>query len=394
METENWQKSLYVSLVLFLVSFCVVIFESCSQKLSQSQSPTAPVASEESKGNPKQKKDVVEGVKPMIQYFSEGYIYNGGTEWFLVNYAPASGLHTMLDVSTATPDQLSTFYHYYGFRIASCTDQNRSEYTSAGFNQDSLLIYLGSGDSGGLIANWQTAVNDCGSSVLGYWIDEPSNVISASTMYQVQTLVLGYGKPLWLDDYDTGVIPEWEYPCYSYHLADWGTLHYANYLMCDADNAKNTNGVGDCGTYLAENYNEFLNYDPGLNIFNTVFTMPAYPSEGDVIAWLENHVPQVNNFALWLPSSWSWGDIDNFVGWAYQAGFLGQYQLLKQAQYVCEANNVGFSPGSSGIAGSYYGVWNGSYYTGPVDPNTQGATLCWMLQTWVSQNQYQTVFAR
>ena len=286
-----------------------------------------------------------------------------------------------------------TLYQKYCFRRAICSHGYVSGLVAAGFSENQILVIIGGNKQ--LNPDWQTVVSTFGDSVMGYFIDEPSGYINSTEMQEVQSYIQGYGSQLWLDDYDTGVIPN-DYLCYQYHLADWVALDDCAYLMCDADNAGDLNGQGLCGTWLAQDYGEFLNKGLSQPYFNTIFTMRPYPSEGDVISWINNNPSQISNFALYLPPGWGWsqGDMDNFAIYAYQAGFLGSFQELYQIQYVCEQNSVAFTPGSR-TAGYYYGVLtDGWYYTGPVDPSTPGAVVCWQSNGWYSLNQYQTVYAR
>ncbi len=348
----------------------------------------------------------------MIPSYQAGAIAYGGTEWFLVNWVPATphnGTYTMIDPTDGyTPDELQKFHQYYGFTRAISDSAFVGEWESAGFDSHQILVSIGYNNNGSadLNSDWQGIVDYFQSQVLGYSFDEPSGDggkgISASQMQSIENSVHAVGSKLWLDDYDTGVIPY----SLSNQLQDvvreshiWGEamLENSDYIMCDADNAKATDGEDDIGCYVGEDYNEFQSAFTGQPAFNTIFTRPPYSVRNieSVVNWIVAHlgVP-INTFAVWLPSGWTWADVDGFAQYAYQAGFLGQYQLLEQAKYVCLENNVTFVPTSSDVQGTYYGVLNNGVYTGPVDPSTSGATACWSIQTWVSQNHYQTVYAQ
>ncbi len=263
------------------------------------------------------------------------------------------------------------------------------DYSSA-FGLKNLLIRIG---YQGVDANWQTVVSTYGDSVLGYMIDEPWDKVSASSIQSIAGFIHGYGSTLWLDDYDTGMMP-YDYPCYSRHQADWSALNSCDYLMCDADNSGNTNGSSICGTWLAQNYNAFLGSEPPTPVFNTIYTTPPYYSEGDVTSWMDDHISRITTFALYLNSGYSWSDVDEFAQYAYQAGYLGEYEEQFQAEYTCDEDGVEFNPGTE-LDGSYWGVWSGTGYTGPVDPSTTpGAVECWTLTEWNPLNQYQTLYAR
>lgn len=75
-----------------------------------------------------------------------------------------------------------------------------------------------------------------------------------------------------------------------------------------------------------------------------------------------------------------------FTDVAFQYGWLQGVNQLWNFLYTCQQNKVAFYP--PGGLGDYYGVWNGSEYTGPVDPNSPGATLCWVLTSETATGQY------
>lgn len=383
---------------IYIMAVSFAMFQSCNQNFNHEQSPTA--ASTVQKADSTAKKESgekkVSGVQPLVPNYNQGAIYYGGTEWSFQNYVPATshnGTYTLLHATIATLGQLDTLHNYYGFTRATLNYTGVSGYSPV-FGLSNLLIRIGYQN---VDANWDSVVNVYGNSVLGYMIDEPSDKVSASTIQSIASYIHSHGSSLWLDDYDTSVEPTDDYPCYSGHLADWSALNSCDYLMCDADNTTYTNGGGVCGTWLAENYNAFLGYQqppPPTPVFNTIYTTPPYTSEGDVTSWMDTHLSQIKTFGLYLGYPFSWTDVATFAQYAYQAGYLGEYQEQEEAKYTCQQNAVLFDPGSSGTAGSYYGVWNGSGYTGPVDPSTQGAVLCWLFTGWNPMNQYQTVYAQ
>ena len=305
----------------------------------------------------------------------------------------------MLEAGSYTSDQLAELHNHYGFTRIICTPGSWADYVNAGFAQNQIILLIG---YQGLDLNWQDEILNYGPPApvrfLGFMVDEPSGFVTGATMQKVAQEVHSYGDQLWLDDYDTGVISDVLYfAAHNYHLADVPMLDNADYTMCDADNSENLDGMAGIGCYVGQDYDEFLNWFSGTPKFNTIFVMPTYSERNvqTVVDWITNgHIgTPITNFALYLPSGWSWAEVDGFAQYAYQAGFLGQYQLLEQAKYVCLQNNVTFVPTSSDVEGTYYGVLNNGVYTGPVDPSTSGATACWSIQTWVSQNQYQTVYA-
>ncbi len=287
---------------------------------------------------------------------------------------------------------------------AICGSDYVSQFHAAGFNTNQILVGIGYNDANGnatINPDWQNIVSGWGSQVLGYFFDEPSGSqggisILPSYMETVQSAIHAVGSKLWLDDFDSGVMP---YPYDNYHPAGHQILDHGDYIMCDADNSKWVSGVGGVGCYVGEDYNEFQEWFPGGSqpTFNTIFTMPTFDNRniGSVVNWMDDHLGNnINTFVLWLPeNAWNWDEVTAFAGYAYQAGFLGQYQELKQIEYVCQLDNVGFPPGTDSQMG-YYGVLtDGWYYAGPVDPSTPGAILCWA-EGWNWLNQYQTVYAR
>ncbi len=388
---------------VFFLILTLALLQSCNQKLNQSESPTAPSVSAKADSTSQtgaSKRKAVSSVIPLIPSYQQGAIAYGGTEWFLVNWVPATshnGTYTMVDPNGCSSDQWSQLYQHYGFQCAIVNVNYVSELTSVGFSRSDLLVGIG---SHGLDANWQDELNQYTNTVMGYFIDEPSGFIDGATMQNVKTAVHNARSTLWLDDYDTGVISSILYVVqHNYHLADVPMLDNADCVMCDADNSYWVSGEGGIGCYVGEDYNEFQGWfgGSGQPLFNTIFTMPPYTNQNvpSVVDWASSHLGNhIAFFALYLPAGWSWSDVDGFAQYAYQAGFLGQYQLLEQAKYVCLQNNVTFVPTSSDVEGTYYGVLDNGSYTGPVDPSTSGATACWSIQTWVSQNQYQTIYAQ
>jgi hypothetical protein len=304
----------------------------------------------------------------------------------------------MLEAGGYSSDQLVELRQHYGFTRIVCPSSAWSDYVNAGFSRNQIILLIG---YHGLDYEWQDTVLIYGGfGFLGFMADEPSGFVTAATMQGVAQEVHSYGDHLWLDDFDTGVIPADLINTIEHnnHLADVPMLDNADHVMCDADNSQLLNGMAGIGCYLGEDYNEFLGWFTGTPDFNTIYVMPTYSERNvqTVVDWIANgHIgTPIQNFALFLPAGWSWAEVDGFAQYAYQAGFLGQYQQLEQAKYVCLENNVTFVPTSSDVEGTYYGVLDNGSYTGPVDPSTSGATACWSIQTWVSQNQYQTIYAQ
>ena len=325
----------------------------------------------------------------MLQYHAKGSVVNGGTQWFLMDYVPATshnGTYTMIDAGSSSFADEAEFVSHYGFTRAICDSAYVPQFRSAGFSINQILVGIGFNNGGvaTLDENWQNTVNCYGNQVLGYFIDEPSGDegqgITDTYMQIVQTAVHAVGSKLWLDDYDTGVIG---LPlAHGFHLINVPLIDHGDYIMCDADNSNWVSGVGGIGCYVGEDYDEFQTWFGGGSqpTFNTIFTMPTFDNRnvGSVMNWMDAHLGNnINTFALWLPANaWNWTEVEAFADSAYQAGFLGAQQELMQAQYTCQQNNVAFVP--SGFDANYYGVLTDDwYYSGPVDPSLPGATLCW-----------------
>ncbi len=154
------------------------------------------------------------------------------------------------------------------------------------------------------------------------------------------------------------------------------------------------------GPYLSDDYNEFQSWF-GDN-FNGIAAQAmdnsgALRNDGTMVDWLNAH-PSIDNFALFVGTNdvvknYPTGQlqsIPNFDNDAAAAGFLGTENELYTYLYVCQQNAVRFTPPSS--SGSYYGLWRGSGYTGPVDPSTQGAVLCWLLISRTPTGQFQDIY--
>lgn len=414
-------KAIPMSLTLvFLVGLLTVYLSSCNHsKVGQPVSPTSAATSSDSSGTPPAKgkgvgkKDVVSStVKPALpppgsclgnqqgwQYVSSIYQFNG-------IYLPEDvqkGKYLMFMTSNVSSDKFATMYQKYCFRRVVCGDGDVTSLTSPGlFSRNQLLITLPNGGpfgdclaTGKLASGWQNLVAKYSNTVLGYFIDEPSGNLTGADMSGVATVVHANHSSLWLDDYDTGVISNiFYFAAHNCHLADYAMLQYGDCIMNDADNAKLTNGWAGLGCYVGEDYNVFQ-YNLGSK-FNSIWTMNGFPNAGSVAAWIQSN-SGITNFAIYLTSSWSWADLDQFMTYADQAGFLGhQYQVYNYT-YVCQTNCVNFTPPNSPSAGAgssvYYGVWtNSAYYRGPVDPSTPGATVCSTLQSTAPTSQTVNVY--
>ena len=356
-------------------------------------------------------KDSVSTIKPQVpppgsgymegsQYVADYYQFNGV-------YLPedsAKHKYLMFMTSNVSSDKFETMYQKYCFRRVVCGDGDINALESAHFSRNQLLISIGNGGGcgfpypspgPGLLSNWRHLVDTYTGNVLGYMYDEPSGWTNGDTMKAVADYIHTRNGSLWLDDYDTGVISSVPYFAYhNCHLADDVMLPNGDYIMNDADNAQATNGWDGIGCYIVDDFNEFQ-YWFGAK-FNSIFTMNGFPNEASLVSWVQSH-PSISNYAIYLTSSWSWGDLDSFMGYADQAGFLGHQYQVYYYTYVCQTNSVKFTPPSAPEAGAgkpaYYGVWtNNAYYTGPVDPSTPGAVLCWAFQSGAATSQTVNVY--
>lgn len=324
MKTAQGKQILLRLISLVSVPFCITFFGSCNQKISQSQSPTAPSVTQKtdytsaisaSKAVKPKGSDTPSTVQPLLRTYTEGSVYNTTTtEWMLVHFVPAvshNGTYTMFTADNCTIAQCATMLQYYGFSRAVCSDGSVPNLLSANFSLNQILVQIGNGGGcgfpypspgPGLFSNWQALVDKYKNTVLGYYYDEPSGWTTGAAMQSVA----GYihttypGAKLWLDDYDTGVISSILYfTFHNCHLADDVMLHYGDYIMSDADNASATNGWDGIGCYIGQDYNEFQSWFPFQPTFNTIYTMSSYPNEGSLMNWMDAHLNStISNFAL------------------------------------------------------------------------------------------------
>ncbi|MGB6065501.1 MAG: hypothetical protein WBG50_11880 [Desulfomonilaceae bacterium] len=112
----------------------------------------------------------------------------------------------MIDMANIGASDMARFYQYYGFTTAICGSDKEPDAIAARFREDSLLIQI-SNNQTGLFPGWNQSVASLKNDVLGYLADEPSGKIAPVTMQGVRTAIDGVGSVLWIDDYDTGVIP-------------------------------------------------------------------------------------------------------------------------------------------------------------------------------------------
>ena len=134
---------------------------------------------------------------------------------------------------------LATLYNKYCFRRAVVGDWEVGTYTAAGFDESQLLISIGYHNNGTYVmnSNWQNDVSTYRGTVLGYWMDEPSGLITGAQMASIKAYISQHGGKLWLEDYDTGPIPSniLAGQPYSYHLADVPMLNNADFISCNGN---------------------------------------------------------------------------------------------------------------------------------------------------------------
>ena len=375
------------------------MLQSCSQELKQSESPTAPSASEKIDSTSKNgagKHKTVSGVQPLVPYWNEGAKWTY-SQWNFYKRLPedsAKGKYLVVGLPPSGVDYAS-MYQQYCFRRAICSSgQQLTDVTTAGFSRAEILVGIGAND-------YQSVINQYGSSVLGYFIDEPSGTngvgqITGEEMSQIKIAIITAGSKLYLDDYDTGVIPGTYVGVHSYHLADAVTLGYGDFIWNDGNTSKWVSGANILGIdYLQDDYNEFQSWFG--DRLNGIVCKPmdgsgALMNDQTMWSWLQSH-PNCNNFVLYLDpafqSDWP-AALSNFEADASQAGFLGTENQLYDYQFVCQESGVRFTP--NGTAFNYYGVWDGSGYSGPVIEGTAGAVVCWQLLSTTPTGQFQDIY--
>ena len=276
-----------------------------------------------------------------------------------------------------------------------CGPEQVAAACAGGFSEGQIILSIGWASlPSGLRSDWETIVrqysvqNQYRSKVLGYLIDEPSGKVSASTMAYVKQRVTSYGLPLFLDDYDTGVLP-WPYYDESdiRHPTDQGTLNLADFVWNDGNTSRWISGANFFGIdRLPEDYDEFQSWFGSK--FNGIACKPmdgsgALMNDPTMWNWLISYT-NCNHFALYLDPSlandWA-AALRNFMVDADYAGLFGHRCNIFHFNYTCKVNNVNFTPpqGNDRGAGaaSFSGVWtNNSYYRGPVDPTSPGAVEC------------------
>ena len=417
----------------FVTVVSLIYLSSCNEsKLGQSYSPTSSGNTIDSAGNNGGKGnklvDKVNGVSPMVPFFNEGGPWTDSF-WLFNKYLPEDvhkGKYLMLlggsDFASDGGYNLTALYNNYYFRRAVCGDWEVSAYTNAGFNESQLLISIGCRNdnrswwqvfwgtgsvSYSMPSNWKSIVTQYAHSVLAFWMDEPSGLISSDSMQKIAQYIHTAGGKLWIEDYDTSPIPSNQnggLP-HGYHIWDQSMLNNADYISCNGNTSDWVSGDNLFGdNVLSIDYVEFQ------GAFGSKFCAIECQAMDNSGALLNNATmvnclinnPNVNNFALYLGTcsncnpnvtnapTGQTSSLGNFINDAAGAGFLGTENQLYNYLYVCQQNNVIFTP--PGPAGSYYGLWNGSRYTGPVDPNTQGAVLCWSLVSRTPTGQIQDIY--
>lgn len=309
---------------------------------------------------------------------------------------------------------ISALYAKYCFRRAVCGDYQIQDFINAGFCENELLVQIGwlqqdcctPTGTYHLSSNWKTDVDAYASKVLGFWMDEPSIALDPSTLQNVKNYIALNGSKLWLEDYDTGPVPPnilYGWPT-AYHPANYGMLQQdGDYIWNNGNTSAWVSGANVYGVdVLSTDYSLFEQAFGSK--FNGIECQPmdgsgALMNDATMCKWLISNL-NASNFCYAIGTGnakISDGDLNarlaglnNFMNDAAGAGFLGTENQLYNYLYVCQENGVLFTP--PGPSGSYYGVWNGSGYTGPVDPNGQGAVLCWLLVSTTPTGQFQDIY--
>ncbi len=132
---------------IFLLVLSVVMLQSCSQELKQTESPTAPSASEKIDSTSKNgagKHKTISGVQPMLRYYAQGAVVLGSTtQWSFVNYVPATshnGTYTLIDAGSSSFQDQQKFSQYYGFTRSLSGNKHFCVQSLLSRNHDILLV--------------------------------------------------------------------------------------------------------------------------------------------------------------------------------------------------------------------------------------------------------------
>ena len=230
--------------------------------------------------------------------------------------------------------------------------------------------------------NNQTYVQNADNNqVTNFYVDEPGRKGGYDAMLALRNIVWGADSRnrLWAADYNCGACNA----CIVVDgYCDYMTLSLSNYIGNDMYAVTG----GGCGCdHVITDYGYFRDEFGGAFHFawidNDSLDRPCY---ADFFSWLNsNGVPEVWWYADSTPLE---SEIQHFTDTAYQSGWLQRVDQLYSDIYTCQLDNVGFHPPSTDA--QYYGVWNGSYYAGPVDPATPNAQLCWLLTSETATGEY------
>ena len=347
---------------------------------------------------------MISSVRPLIPYWNQGAQWTN-TQWNFYKYLPedsAKGKYLVLIGATGGYDSL---YSKYCFRRAVVGwAQDVTAYTQARFSEAQLLFQLGylkqdpDTPTGTYIVdpNWSNDVAAYAGTLLGFWMDEPSIALAQSTMDNIKNHISALNATLWLNDYDTEMVPPSNpvlQAANSYHPVNLNILQDGDFVWNDGNTSKWVSGANLFGVdVLSDDYGEFQGFFG--NRFNGIVCTVmdgsgALLNDATMFYWLQDH-SNCNNFALYLNPAFenAWpAALNNFEADAYDAGFLGTQNELYDYKFACQQNAVVFTP--PGTSADYYGLWNGTEYTGPVAPGTQGAVVCWVLSSMTATGQFQ-----
>ena len=187
---------------------------------------------------------------------------------------------------------------------------------------------------------------------------------------------------VWANDYNCGGCPA----CLTADgLCDFNTLSLADIIGNDMYASLGGNGCS-CSNITGD-YNDFNNR------FGSRFSF-VWMNDGtsDRNCW-DGNFNWLNSHGI--PGAWWYhgggaveATLKAFTDVAFKYGWLQETDEGLIYVHTYQQNNVAFTPPPIGFNGTdYYGVWDNTKlaYTGPVDPNSAGAVLCWMFTSQTSQ---------
>lgn len=396
MKTEDGQESSFVSLVLFLVSFFVVIFDSCNQKLSQTQSPTAPAVQTKSdsapvaqslkkaESNSKSGPNKISSVHPMIRYYGSGETYNCPSQWRTDHYCARNGVKMVFQSAGIWnwSGPWSTMRNQYGFNgMIGLTPSYIDTAISVGFNFKNLISGLPVAQND--LATWVSLA--LSKNVSDFYFEEPCNNQNyyqyplSTAKSTIHNLSGGTGR-VWAADYCTGWNLTPPVDCPTNCIID--QYQYADHFGCDKYACSY---LSSCSQVIS-NYNIWRTSFPDRFDFIWIACeageTSCYQSEFD---WMIQY-GGIGTVALYLDGSSTWSQVSAFCQQAYAHGYLNMVYRQYHSVYTCRYNNVSFPPACGG--GSDYGIWDVSQqlYVKCDNPNNPNCVQVWSWSGNVDEN--------